>query len=182
MPYLRENTARNTASTQRSVYSAISFDLGTEIMTYDSVKLNELKADSCLMTTDGSFIMLPGITASFSNLKKLLLKKFDENVKESRRKTILSNTSAASTALSTSQLTSSDDLRNHIAKSINQWIDKYRRDFDLQTSGTLLDTVDYSIQFIDNGLDRQSAIITCSCGTAFTLSRHPDTGHFQVSR
>lgn len=97
----------------------IECDNPTEIMAYDSVKLNKLKADSCLMTTDGSSIILPGITASFSNLKKLLLKKFDKNIKESRRKTILSNTSAVSTALSTSELTSSDDLRNHMMLIFN---------------------------------------------------------------
>ena len=98
----------------------IECDNPTEIIAYDSVKLNKLKVDSCLMTAGGSSIILPGITASFSKLKKLLLKKFDENIKESRRKTILSNTSAVSTALSTTQLTPIDDLRNHISKSINQ--------------------------------------------------------------
>ena len=37
MHYLRENTARNTASTQRSVYGSVFFDLGIEDTTAESI-------------------------------------------------------------------------------------------------------------------------------------------------
>ena len=46
----------------------------TEILKYNSNKLNELKTKSCLMIDDKSSIILPGIIASFSSLKKRLLK------------------------------------------------------------------------------------------------------------
>jgi hypothetical protein len=45
----------------------IECDDPTEIMKYNSDKLNESKAKSCLMINDGSSIMLPGITASLRN-------------------------------------------------------------------------------------------------------------------
>lgn len=53
----------------------IECDDPTEIMQYNSGKLNDLKNESCLMINDESFIVLPGVTASFSNLKKRLSKR-----------------------------------------------------------------------------------------------------------
>ena len=52
-----------------------------EIMQYNSEKLHELKMKSCLITTDGSQIVLPGITASFRTLKKCLLKRIEEDLR-----------------------------------------------------------------------------------------------------
>lgn len=54
----------------------------TEILTYNSTKLNELKANWCLMTDEKSLIILTGIPASFNSLKKCSLEKLDENIKE----------------------------------------------------------------------------------------------------
>ena len=72
-----------------------------EIMQYNSEKLHELKMKSCLITIDGSHIVLPGITASFQTLKKCLLKRTEEDLKESKRK---KNTSDPLTSCLTSDL------------------------------------------------------------------------------
>jgi hypothetical protein len=55
-------------------------------MKYNSDKLKELKAKCCLLFNDGSSIVLHGITASFNNLKKRLLKKIDQDMKEFKKK------------------------------------------------------------------------------------------------
>ena len=109
-------------------------DNPTEIMQYNSGKLYDLKNDSCLMTTDGSFIVLPGITASFSNLKKGLSKKIEESIKEVRRSRTLPITSTPLSQPPTNQAKSTDELKSHMIKSIDQWVDKYRVDFDLQAN------------------------------------------------
>jgi hypothetical protein len=75
----------------------------TEIMKYNSDKLSELKAKSCPMTNDGSSIVLPGITASFNNLKKHLLKKIDQDIKEFRKNKNIFNASTPLTVPSTNQ-------------------------------------------------------------------------------
>ncbi|CAF1384622.1 unnamed protein product [Adineta ricciae] len=105
----------------------------TEILKYNSAKLNELKAEPCLMTDENSFVIFPEIIASFSSLKKRLLKKIDENIKEIKRNKTFDNASVStsSTARISTQSKTVDEFRNHITKSINQWLDKYRNDVDL---------------------------------------------------
>jgi hypothetical protein len=169
----------------------IECDDPTEIMKYNSDKLNELKAKSCLMTNDGYTIVLPGITASFNNLKKLLLKKIDQDIKELKKNKNISNAptpltiSNAPTPLTISnanQSKSIDELNSHIIKSVDQWIEKYRNDFDLQVNCSLVETVDYNIEFMDNVTGQSSVVIICACGSKSSLSRHVNNGYYQVSR
>ena len=82
----------------------------TKIKQYNSGKLNDVKNDSCLMATDGSFIVLPGITASFSNLKKRLSKKIEESIKDARRNRTLSITSTPLSQPPTNQAKSTNEL------------------------------------------------------------------------
>lgn len=154
----------------------------TKIMQYNSGKLNDLKNDSCLMTTDGSFIVLPGITASFSNLKKRLSKKIEESIKEARRNRTLPNTSTPLSQPPTNQAKSTNELKSHMIKSIDQWVDKYRVDFDFQANSTFVEATDYHVQLVDNVSDQQSALIKCACGVMSSLSRHGNNGHYSVSR
>jgi phenylalanyl-tRNA synthetase alpha subunit len=127
----------------------IECDDPTEIMKYNSDKLNELKDKSCLMLNDGSTIVLPGITASFNNLKKRLLKKIDQDMKELKKNKNISNASTPLTVPTTSQSRSIDELRSHIIKSVDQWIEKYRNDFNMQANSSLVETIDYNIEFMD---------------------------------
>ena len=101
------------------------------------------------MTTDGSFIVLPGITASFSNLKKRLSKKIEESIKEARRNRNLSITSTPLSQPPIDQAKSTNEFKSHMNKSIDQWVDKYRVGFDFQANSTL----------VDNVSDQQSALI-----------------------
>jgi len=82
----------------------------------------------------------------------------------------------------TSQTKSTDELKNHLIKSIDQWINKYQNDLDLQANSSLAETVDYNIDFIDNVTGQQSTVITCACGSKSTLNRHVNNGHYQVSQ
>ena len=154
----------------------------TEIMTYSSEKLDELKSESCLMTSDESFIIFPGITASFSSLKKQLSKKIEEVIKKSRRNGNISNAFTPSTQPLTNGTKSIDELRAHIIKSIDQWIDKYRTDFDFQANSTLVEAIDYHIHFIDNGTNEQSVVIMCACETKSSVNRRGTNGHCTVSK
>lgn len=154
----------------------------TEIMKFNSDKLNKLKDQSCVMTIDGSFIVLPGIIASFNNLKKCLLKKIDRDIKESRRNKNISNVSTPLTTPVTSQPKSTDELRSHIIKSIDQWLEKYRIDFNLQANNSLIESIDYHIQFFDNAIRQQSVVVICGCGSKSSLTRHVNNGYYQVSR
>ena len=157
-------------------------DNPTEIMQYNSGKLYDLKNDSCLMTTDGSFIVLPGITASFSNLKKRLSKKIEESIKEARRSRTLPITSTPLSQPPTNQVKSTDELKSHMIKSIDQWVDKYRVDFDLQANTRFVEATDYHIQLVENVSDQQSAVIKCACGVRPSLTRHGNNGHYSVRR
>ena len=67
-------------------------------------------------------------------------------------------------------------------KSIDQWVDKYRVDFDFQANSTFVEATDYYIQLVDNVSDQQSALIKCACGVRSSLSRHGNNGHYSVSR
>ena len=153
----------------------------TEIMKFNSDKLNQLKDQSCLMMTDGSSIVLPGIIASFNTLRKCFLKKIDQEIKEFKRNKNISNTSTPLTATVASQQRSTDELRSHIIKSIDQWLAKYRIDFNLQASSSLIESIDYHLQFLDNGIGQQSVVIACGCGSKSSLSRHVNNGYYQVS-
>jgi len=154
----------------------------TEIMKYNSDKLKELKSKCCLLINDGSSIVLPGIIASFNNLKKRLLKKIDQDMKEFKKIKNVSNISTPLIVSTTSQTKSTDELKNHLIKSIDQWINKYQNDLDLQANSSLAETVDYNIDFIDNVTGQQSTVITCACGSKSTLNRHVNNGHYQVSQ
>jgi len=160
----------------------IECDDPTEIMKYNSDKLNELKDKSCLMLNDGSTIVLPGITASFNNLKKLLLKKIDQDIKELKKNENISNAPTPLTISNANQSKSIDELNSHIIKSVDQWIEKYRNDFDLQVNSSLVETVDYNIEFMGNATGQQSVVIICACGSKSSLSRHVNNGYYQVSR
>ena len=152
-----------------------------EIMQYNSEKLHELKMKSCLITIDGSHIVLPGITASFQTLKKCLLKRTEEDLKESKRK---KNTSDPLTSCLTSDLVQSEsieDLRNHIINSIDKWLENHRDEFDLRSDSALIENIDYFIEFSGKNNALQNALITCSCGSKSTLARPTVGGHFQVS-
>lgn len=156
----------------------------TEILKYNCKQLNELREDSCLITDSETFIVLPGIAASFSSLKKRLLKKMDENFKEQKRNKNSSNI-LTSTPLTTSTISQSktlDEIRSHIAKSLDQWIDKYRKDLGLQPDTSLSESIDYTVEFKKNSIDRPSVLILCSCGSKASLTRHPNNGYYQVSR
>jgi hypothetical protein len=161
----------------------IECDDPTEILKYNSAKLNELKANSCLMIDEKTCIILPGILSSFSSLKKRLLKKMDEHMKELKRNKNVVNSYASTplTANTTSQSKTVDELRSHIIKSIDQWIDKYRNDFDLQADSSLVESVDYKIVFKDNVIDQSPVVISCTCGSKSSLSRHASNGYYQVS-
>jgi hypothetical protein len=154
----------------------------TEIMKYNSDKLKELKAKCCLLFNDGSSIVLPGITASFNNLKKRLLKKIDQDMKEFKKSKNISNVSTPLIVSTTNQTKSTDELRSHLIKSVDQWITKYQNDFGLQVNSSLVEAVDYNIDFVDNVTVQQSAVITCACGSKSSLSRHVNNGYYQVSR
>jgi hypothetical protein len=154
----------------------------TEIMKYNSNKLNGLKIQSCLMINDGSSIVLPGITASFNNLKKRLLKKIDQDMKELRKNKNISNVSTPLTVPTTNQSKSIDELKSYIIKSVDQWTNKYRNDFNLLANSSLVETVDYNIKFIDNVTGQQSVVIICACGSKSSLSRHVNNGYYQVSQ
>jgi hypothetical protein len=160
----------------------IECDDPTEIMKYNSDKLNELKDKSCLMLNDGSTIVLPGITASFNNLKKRLLKKIDQDMKELKKNKNISNASTPLTVPTTSQSRSIDELRSHIIKSVDQWIEKYRNDFNMQANSSLVETIDYNIEFMDNVTGQRSVVIICACGSKSSLSFHVNNGYYQVSR
>lgn len=156
----------------------------TEILKYKSAKLNELKAESCLMTDENSFVIFPGIIASFSSLKKRLMKKIDENIKEIKRNKSSVNASAStpSTAPTTStQSKTVDELRNHINKSIKQWLDKYRDDLNLQSDCSLTESIDYTIEFKNNFIGQESVVITCTCGSKSSLCRNANDGYYKVS-
>jgi hypothetical protein len=84
----------------------IACDDSTEIMKYNSDKLSELKAKSCLMINDGFSIVLSGITTSFNNLKKRLLKKIDQDIKEFRKNKNIFNASAPLRTIETPALLS----------------------------------------------------------------------------
>ena len=153
----------------------------TEILRYDSDKLTELKTEACLITKDGTCIVLPGVTASFSNLKKRLLKKFDEDKKQSKK---TQNTFDASTPLTATTVSqrSVQELKTHIIKSIDQWIDEYRNDFDLQDNNSFAEAIDYQIECVNQIGGQPSVAIICGCGSKSTLSRNLNNGHFQVSQ
>lgn len=158
----------------------VECDDPTRILEYNSEKLKELKAESCLLIDDQSHIVLPGIIASFSSLKKSLLKKNEQDIKEMKKK----STRDASTPLiatTTSQTKTIDELRSHINKSIEQWINRYRQDLDLQSDSSLVESIDYSIEFKANATGQQSAIVICSCGSRSSLNRGGNTPFFQVS-
>ena len=121
------------------------------------------------MIDDNSSIILPGIIASFSSLKKRLLKKFDQDTKERKKNKNIINTSTPLTSLTTNQSKTNDELTNHIIKSIDQWIYKYRNDFDLPANISLVNTVDYSVEFKDDRAGQQLVIITCVCGSKIPL-------------
>jgi hypothetical protein len=136
----------------------IGCDDPTELLKYNSAKLNELKANSCLMIDEKTCIILPGILSSFSSLKKRLLKKMDEHMKELKRNKNVVNSYASTplTANTTSQSKTVDELRSHIIKSIDQWIDKYRNDFDLQADSSLVESVDYSLDCREGHMKKNS--------------------------
>jgi hypothetical protein len=154
----------------------------TRILEYNNEKLKELKAESCLLIDDQSCIILPGIVASFSSLKKRLLKRNEQDIKEMKKNTNIQSTSTPLVATTTSQTKTIDELRSHIKKSIEQWINRSRQDLDLQSDSSLVESIDYSIEFKDNAIGQQSAIITCSCGSKSSLNRSGNTTFFQVSR
>lgn len=158
----------------------IECDDPTKIMQYDSDRLNELKAKACLITKDGTIIVLPGIIASLSTLKKRLLKKYDEDMKQLKKNLNISNASTPLPATTTSQR-SIQELKNHIIKSIDQWIDKYRNGLNLEANSSLTESVDYNIECVDNIIGQQSVAIVCSCRSKLTLSRHVSNGYYQVS-
>ena len=83
--------------------------------------------------------------------------------------------------MTTNQSKTNDELTNHIIKSIDQWIDKYRNDFNLPANISLVNTVDYSVEFKDDRAGQQLVIITCVCGLKSTLNRHGSNGYLQVS-
>lgn len=159
----------------------------TEILKYNNEKLNELKNKSCLILDDRSSIVLPGIIVSFNSLRKRLLKKFDEDIKEMKKQKNTSNAATlliTSTPLTTStpgQPKTTDELTSHINKLIEQWVDKYRVDLNLKDNCSLVNTVDYSIQFKHLIDGQQTTIITCLCGSKATLSHHTINGNIQVS-
>jgi phenylalanyl-tRNA synthetase alpha subunit len=126
--------------------------------------------------------VLPGITASFNNLKKRLLKKIDEDMKELKKNKNISNASTPLTVPTTSQSRSIDELRSHIIKSVDQWIEKYRNDFNMQANSSLVETIDYNIEFMDNVTGQRSVVIICACGSKSSLSFHVNNGYYQVSR
>lgn len=155
----------------------------TEILKYDHTKLNELKDSSCLITADKSCIILPGIIASFNSLKKRLLKQIDENIKETKRNKSINNvfTPTPSTTSANSQSKTIDDFRNHIIKSIDQWLDKYKNDLNLEANCSLAESVDYTIEFGTTRVGQQSAVVTCKCGSKSSLCRNSSDGFYKVS-
>lgn len=152
-----------------------------EIMQYNSEKLHELKMKSCLTTTDGSQIVLPGITASFRTLKKCLLKRIEEDLRDSKRKKPTSDPFTPSLTPDLTQSESTDDLRNHIIDSIDKWFGNHRDEFDVRSDSALVENIDYRIEFIGNNNALQNALITCSCGSKSTVGRRTVGAHFQVS-
>lgn len=162
----------------------IECDDPTEIMRYDSNKLLELKAKVCLITRDGTSIVLPGVTASFKNLKKRLIKKFDEDAKQLKKNRNSLNTST-STPLSLPATTVSQrsvhEIKAHLTKFVDQWIDKNRIDLNLVVNTSLTETVDYNIECVDSLTGQQSVAIICGCGSKSTLSRNCSNGYYQVS-
>lgn len=157
----------------------------TEILKYNNPKLDSLKSEACLMIDDKSFIVLAGINSSFNSLRKRLLKKVDEDMKQMKKRKNIFNTSTPLTPLTSStnnQSKTNDELKIHMIKSIDQWIDKFQVDFNLQTKVTLVETVDYTIELKDNVNDQHSVIVSCVCGAKATLSRHANNGYFQVSK
>jgi len=65
-------SSHSRASDTSSAYS------GSDVMQ------SSANGDDCLMINNGSSIVLPGIIASFNNLKKRLLKKIDLDIKEKK--------------------------------------------------------------------------------------------------
>jgi hypothetical protein len=130
------------------------------------------------MIDEKTCIILPGILSSFSSLKKRLLKTMDEHMKELKRNknVVDSYASTPLTANTTSQSKTVDELRSHIIKSIDQWIDKYRNDFDLQADSSLVESVDYKIVFKDNVIDQSPVVISRTCRSKSSLIRHASNG------
>lgn len=99
----------------------------TEILQYNGDKLNDLKHDACLITHDGTCIILPGIIASFKTLRKRLLKKLEEDAKKAKHNN--SNSLTQSHKPVVTQTKSIDEIRNHLITTINQWFINRRIDW-----------------------------------------------------
>jgi hypothetical protein len=98
----------------------------TEILQYNGDKLNDLKHDACLITHDGTCIILPGIIVSFKTLRKRLLKKLEEDAKKAKHNN--SNSLTQSHKPVVTQTKSIDEIRNHLITTINQWFINRRID------------------------------------------------------
>ncbi|CAF3497546.1 unnamed protein product [Rotaria socialis] len=151
----------------------------TEIFQYICEKLTELKHKACLITNDGTCIILPGITASFKTLKKRLLKKVEEDVK--KKKNFASNLLTPSNTPIVDQVKSTDQLRTHLITMIRQWYINHRAEYNLNNDSTLEENMDYQIELKNTSSGIQSAIITCGCGSKSTLRRSIPSGYFQIS-
>ena len=161
----------------------IECDNPTEILKYDNEKLKQLKANSCLTIDEKTFIILPGIPASFSSLKKRLLKKMNEHIKEIKRNKNTANSymSTPLAPITTSQSKTADEIRSQIIKSIDQWIDKNRTHLDLEIGSSIIESVDYKIEFKDNAFGQSSVMVCCIYGSKSTLNQYVNNGYYQVS-
>ncbi|CAM4969505.1 unnamed protein product [Rotaria socialis] len=151
----------------------------TEILQYSGEKLNELKNKACLITNDGNCIILPGIAASFKTLKKRLLKKLEEDVKKTKKNNSTSFTQP--NAPTVNQAKSIEQLRTHLITIIRQWYNNHRDEFNLKSESTLVESVDYQIEFRNESNGDQSACIICQCGARSTLCRTVNNGFYQAS-
>ncbi|CAF0919580.1 unnamed protein product [Adineta ricciae] len=150
----------------------------TEILQYNSERLGDLKQKACLTTTSGTCIILPGILASFKILKKCLLKKIEEN-KKNRNNPI--NSSTPTPTPGASRAKSTDEHRNYISTTINQWLRAHHDELNLKKNVSLEANVDYQVEFTSTNSGNDSVAIICGCGAKATLSRANNTGYFQIS-
>ncbi|CAF3300725.1 unnamed protein product, partial [Rotaria sp. Silwood2] len=141
----------------------------TEILLYNSEKLNELKHIACLITNDGTYIVLAGVIASLKNWKKHLLKKLEEDMKKTNN--VNMNSFPSSGTPIDNQVESTDQLRKHLNTIICQCYLNHRVEYNLINDITLEENMDYKTEFKNTSNGDQLAIITCGRGSILTLSR-----------
>lgn len=172
----------------------------TAILQLKSEQLNDLKKNTCIILSDGSAVLLPGLESSINNLKKILKKKREELNKQSERlhsinssilsatnTTIMAPTPTIPSLLDPLTCTSSHthllsdsqgpfnsltkQIKDRITRTIIDWLEKNKHELNLLNTN-LREGIDFQLALNKR---EDGILMICKCGTKNSIGQKQGT-------